>query len=644
MTGEIGQLALCLALALAFVQAGAGLLGARPDAERARAVASGAAMGLLVFIGLAFATLVYAFVVSDFSILDVAQNSHTAKPLIYKITGTWGNHEGSMVLWVLVLAIYSAAIAFAQRGGARMTSAALGTQGLLAIAFLLFILFTSNPFLRIDPQPFEGQGLNPLLQDPGLAFHPPMLYTGYVGLSAAFAYAAAALITGDANGGWARAARPFMLAAWIALTLGIALGSWWAYYDLGWGGFWFWDPVENASLMPWLVATALLHSALATERTGAFRTWTILLAIAAFSLSLIGTFLVRSGVLNSVHAFANDPERGQFILWILGAAIGGALALFAWRAPSLEGGTTFDIASRETMLLVNNVFLAAATATVFVGTLYPLMLDALTGKKISVGPPYYAITFAPIFFALLILVPFGPRLLWQRGDLKAALRILAPALGIAGIAGFLVLVIASPLTLAGALAFAVAGWLIGASVIDIVRRKRMIPASALAAALAHAGLGVTLLGVAGTTLWRSETLQLVGPGDIVQLGGYTLRFDGVTRADGPNFEALRARIDVLHGQDVEESLYPERRVYPVEQQETINTSIRTTVFEDLYVALGDQRDGGHWIIRAYVNPLAPFIWLGAFVMALGGIASLASRLLPSRSAQGSAAPAPAPAE
>ncbi len=641
MTGEIGQLALCLALALAFVEAGAGLLGARANAVRARAVASGAAMGLLVFVALAFGALVTAFVTSDFSILTVAQNSATAKPLLYKITGVWGNHEGSMLLWVLVLAIYSAAIALAQRGSERLTSAALGTQGLLAVAFLVFILFTSNPFLRLDPAPFEGAGLNPLLQDPGLAFHPPMLYTGYVGLSASFAYAAAALITGEANAGWARAARPFMLVAWIALTLGIALGSWWAYYDLGWGGFWFWDPVENASLMPWLVATALLHSALATERTGAFRTWTILLAIAAFSLSLIGTFLVRSGVLNSVHSFANDPERGDFILIILCAAIGSALALFAWRAPSLEGGTSFDTVSRETMLLANNVFLAAATATVFIGTLYPLALDALTGKKISVGPPYYALTFAPIFFALLVVVPFGPRLAWQRGNLKEALRILAPALGIAAVAAGAVLAIASPVTLAGAAAFAVAGWLIGASAVDLVRRRRLLTASAMAAALAHAGLGVTLMGVAGTTLWRSETLELVAPGDIIHLGGYTLRFDGVTRAEGPNYQAMRARIDVLHGPDIAESLYPERRVYPVEQQETINTAIRTTLLEDLYIALGDQRDGGGWIIRAYVNPLAPFIWLGAFVMALGGLTSLVSRLRPSPGPQGAAAPAPA---
>ena len=352
--------------------------------DAARSVANSSALGLLVFVVLAFGTLVYAFVVSDFSIQLVADHSHTLKPLVYKISGVWGNHEGSMLLWVLVLSLYAALVAALQRGGERLTSGALGVQGLLAAAFLLFILFTSNPFLRLDPAPFEGAGLNPLLQDPGLAMHPPMLYAGYVGLSASFSYAAAALLVGEA--GWARAARPFMLIAWIALTCGIALGSWWAYYELGWGGFWVWDPVENASLMPWLIATALLHSALATEKSGAFRTWTLLLAIAGFSMSLIGTFLVRSGVLSSVHAFASDPTRGFFIMVLIALAIGGALALFAWRAPTLQGGAAFDPVSRETALLLNNVFLVAACACVFVGTLYPLVLDALNGTKISGGP------------------------------------------------------------------------------------------------------------------------------------------------------------------------------------------------------------------------------------------------------------------
>ncbi|MEI9887068.1 MAG: heme lyase CcmF/NrfE family subunit [Rhizomicrobium sp.] len=634
MTGEIGQLALCLALALALVLSISGLAGARAENALARRVASSSAAGMFVFIALAFGALTYASVVSDFSILNVAQNSHTLKPLVYKISGVWGNHEGSMLLWVLVLAVYAAAVAFAKRGSERLTSAALGVQGLIAAAFLLFILFTSNPFVRLDPAPFEGDGLNPLLQDFGLAVHPPMLYAGYVGLSAAFAYAAAALITRERD--WARAARPFMLAAWIALTLGIALGSWWAYYELGWGGFWFWDPVENASLMPWLIATALLHSALATERTGAFRSWTLLLAIAGFSLSLIGTFLVRSGVLSSVHAFASDPARGLYILGLLVVAIGGALALFAWRAPGLQTGASFAPVSRETALLINNVFLVAATATVFLGTLYPLVLDSLAGTKLSVGPPYFALTFAPIFAALLVLVPFGPRLGWKKGNLNEALRTLFPAFALAVVAALVALVFTSPRTLAAAGSFGLATWLVAASAIDI--RKRGFRFGALASALAHAGLAVTLIGVAGTTLWRSEALEVLAPGETMYVGTYALRLDDVVGAAGPNYTAARANVTVLSGGRTVAVMHPERRVFPAERQDTAETAIRTTIFSDLYLALGDRRDATHWVLRAYVNPLAPFIWLGAVVMALGGFAALFGRLRQSRDV-----PAAAPA-
>ncbi len=624
MTGEIGQLALALALALSLAMSIAGLMGARANATLTREIASGAATGFFVFIVMAFAALTYASVTSDFSILNVAQNSHTAKPLIYKITGVWGDHEGSMLLWMLVLAVFSAIMVFTKRGGPRITSAALGVQGLLAAAFLIFILFTSNPFLRLDPPPFEGAGLNPLLQDPGLAFHPPMLYIGYVGLSAAFAYAAAALITNESGAQWARAARPFMLMAWIALTLGITLGSWWAYYDLGWGGFWFWDPVENAALMPWLVATALLHSALATERTGAFRNWTLLLAIVAFSLSLIGTFLVRSGVLSSVHTFANDPKRGIYILAMLIAAIGGALALFAWRAPRREAGASFAIVSRESALLMNNVFLAAAAATVFLGTLYPLFYNAMTGLRLSVGPPYFAVTFAPIFVALLILVPFGPRLSWRKADLAEALRALAPGLGVAAVAGIAVFAIASPHSLAAGGAFALAGWVISASAIDLLRRQTR-PLSAYASALAHAGLGVTLMGVAATTVFRAEALEVLKPGETMQVAQYGLRLDGVETVQGPNYVAARADVRVIESGRVIATVNPEKRSYPTEGQAISDTSIRTTGFSDLYVALGEHSKDG-WKLRAYVNPLAPFIWFGGAIMALGGLASLWSRL------------------
>jgi len=636
MIGELGQLALCFALALALVMAVSGLMGAREPAILARKTASSATMGLLVFVMLAFATLTYAFVSSDFSVALVAQHSHTLKPLIYKISGVWGNHEGSMLLWILVLAFYAGLVAFLQRGGDRLTSAALGVQGLLAAAFILFILFTSNPFLRLDPAPFEGAGLVPLLQDPGLAMHPPMLYVGYVGLSAAFSYAAAAMMVGEE--GWARAARPFMLIAWIALTCGIALGSWWAYYELGWGGFWAWDPVENASFMPWLIATALLHSALATEKSGAFRTWTLLLAIAGFSLSLIGTFLVRSGVITSVHSFASDPTRGFFIMMLIFLAIGGALGLFAWRAPKLQGGAAFATVSRETTLLLNNVFLVAACACVFAGTLYPLVLDALNRTKISVGPPYYALTFAPIFFALLVLVPFGPKLGWRRGDLKTAWRTLYPALGLAGIAAVAVLALVSPRTVTATAAFAVAGWLIGASILDL-RKRKGARASAFAAAVAHAGLGVTLMGVAGTTAWRSEVLTVVAPGQTLQVGPYTLRFDGVTREKGPNYIADRGHFALMDGGKVETMLLPEHRFYPAEGSDMTDTAIRTTGLRDLYLALGDDRGGGRFTLRAIVSPLAPLIWLGALVMGLGGMLSLWGRLRVKEPEAAPAAPA-----
>ncbi|HWD29262.1 MAG TPA: heme lyase CcmF/NrfE family subunit [Rhizomicrobium sp.] len=628
MTGELGLLALCLALALSLVQAGAGIAGTRPDAALARAVASASALGLFVFIALSFGTLVYASVTDDFSIANIANNSATAKPLIYKISGVWGNHEGSMMLWVLVLGVYAAVIALAQRGSERLTAGALGVQGLIAAAFIVFILYTSNPFLRIDPVPFEGAGLNPLLQDPGLALHPPMLYTGYVGLSAAFSFAAGALIAKERD--WARAARPFMLAAWIALTLGIALGSWWAYYDLGWGGYWFWDPVENASLMPWLIATALLHSALATERTGAFRAWSLLLAIAGFSLSLIGTFLVRSGVLSSVHAFASDPTRGRYILGLIFVAIAGALSLFAWRAPSLEEGTSFEPASRETALLLNNVFLTAACATVFTGTVYPLVLDALTGQKVSVGAPYYALVFAPIFGAMLLILPFGPRLGWRRGDLREAAKTLAPAAGIALVAAVAILALAAPSTLMGAAMFGLAAWLIVSSAVDLWKRQvlQLVP---FASALAHTGLAITLIGVAGVTLWKSETLDVLRYGESAWVGGYELRLDKVESVQGPNYTAARADVTVFAGGKPLATMHPERRLFPTERQETAQTAIRTTILADLYLALGDQRGPNQWILRAYVNPLAPLIWLGGVVMALGGFVSLFARLrLPRR--------------
>ncbi|MDE2474445.1 MAG: heme lyase CcmF/NrfE family subunit [Alphaproteobacteria bacterium] len=636
MTGELGQLALCLALALSVVQAFSGLFGATRGDVRVMAMGRGAALGSFVFIALAFFTLMFAYVTSDFSVMAVAENSHTAKPLIYKITGVWGNHEGSMVLWMLILGIYSAAIAMSQPEGsdanARLGSRALGVQALIAIAFLVFILLTSDPFLRLYPQPFEGNGLNPLLQDPGLAFHPPLLYLGYVGLSASFSFAAAALLDSRNDAAWVRRARPFAIAAWTALTLGIAGGSWWAYYTLGWGGFWFWDPVENASLMPWLIATALIHSMMASERTGAFKSWTLLLAIAGFSFSLIGTFLVRSGVLNSVHAFANDPRRGLFILMILFVAITSPLVLFAWRAPKLPPGAAFDIVSRETGILLNNLLLTAAAATILIGTLYPLVLDAAEGIKISVGPPYFTATVIPMMALLAVAMPFGPIFLWRRSHFKPAVWSLRFAIAAGVVALCVALAVARPMSLLGMCAVGLGIWLIAGSATDIARRAgdwrrvRLLPATAFTSALAHAGLGVVALGVAGTSVWKSEAIQVVAPHQTMQIGGYTLRLENTERAQGPNYLADRAEFTVFSGGQKIAVLHPEKRSYPVEQTATSESSIRTTGVSDLYVVLGDPQQGGGWVVRAYYNPMAPFIWLGGVIMALAGFTALGARL------------------
>ena len=555
MTGELGQLALCLALALSLVQAFAGFAGAARGDTALMAMGRGATFGNFVFVALAFFTLMYAYVTSDFSVLAVAQNSHTDKPLIYKISGVWGNHEGSMLLWILILNLYSAAIAMTHpvdaEDGGRLASRALGVQALIGIAFLVFILLTSDPFSRFYPPPFEGAGLNPLLQDPGLAFHPPLLYLGYVGLSAAFSFAAAALVGVRNDAAWVRAAKPFVLTAWTALTLGIAAGSWWAYYTLGWGGFWFWDPVENASLMPWLVATALIHSMMATERTGAFKSWTLLLSIGAFSFSLIGTFLVRSGVLNSVHSFAADPARGLFILFILFIAITSPLLLFAIRAPKLTPGAAFDLASRETGILVNNLLLTVSAAAVLLGVITPLLLDALEGIKITVGPPYYNVI---VLFQLAILaavIPFGPILHWRRGNVKQAAYQLRYAFAAALVGALAMLAIASPVSARGMLAVGLGIWLMAGAFTDTFRRAgslrklRLLGSGAWSVTLAHAGLGVVALGIAGSSIWKSESIEVVAQGKSMDIAGYTLRLDKTEKVQGPNYTADRATITVM---------------------------------------------------------------------------------------------------
>src|ERR1700704_6565065 len=633
MIVETGHYALVLALALALVNSVLPVWGSIARDQRLMAVAPPVALIGFGLVAYAYFALTMAHVVSDFSLLNVVENSHSAKPLIYKITGVWGNHEGSMLLWVLVLSLFAAAVALFSRSMPEdMRANVLAVQSWIAAAFILFILLTSNPFARIAGAPAGGTDLTPLLQDPGLAIHPPLLYLGYVGLSITYSFAAAALISGRIDAVFARFVRPWTLIAWISLTLGIAMGSYWAYYTLGWGGFWFWDPVENASLMPWLVCTALIHSMMATERTGAFKSWTLLLSLTAFSFSLIGTFLVRSGVLNSVHSFANDPRRGLFILMILFVAITAPLVLFAWRAPKLSPGAAFDLPSRETGILLNNLLLTAAAATILTGTLYPLVLDAAEGIKISVGPPYFSATVVPMFALLAVLMPLGPIFMWRRSDWRASLYKLRFAFAAAMVAMLLTLAVLRPDTVLGLLAVTLGVWLISGSISDIARRAgsfrkvRHLPAVAWTSALAHAGLGVVALGVVGATSWKSEAIQVLAPGQSMNVGGYALRLDATEQVQGPNYTADRAAITLMSNGRTITVVHSEKRSYPVEQMVTSQSSIRTTVVSDLYVVLGDSREGGGWVVRAYVNPMAPFIWLGAVVMAFAGFIALGARL------------------
>ena len=666
MIPELGHFVLVLAMAVAFAQAALGLYGPQLNDARLMAMTSRAAGLQLVLLAASFAALTHAFVTSDFSVINVYENSHSAKPMIYKISGVWGNHEGSMLLWILILAIFGGSVAaFGSNLPDSLKARVLGVQGLIGAVFALFVVLASNPFIRLDPAPINGTDLNPLLQDPGLAFHPPFLYGGYVGLSVAFSFAAAALIEGRVDAAWARWVRPWALAAWASLTVGIALGSWWAYYELGWGGYWFWDPVENASLMPWLAATALLHSAIVVEKRGALKSWTVLLAVLAFSLSLLGTFLVRSGVLTSVHAFAVDPERGLFILGILIFFIGGALALYAWRAPTLKLGGLFAPVSRESALVVNNLLFTAATAAVLIGTLYPLVLEGVTGEKISVGPPFFNATFTPIILPLLVLVPFGPMLAWKRADAMATAQRLYAAAVIALAVGLIALFVVEGAPVLAALGLALATWLVAGAVVDLAERARVgripfaeslnrlkgLPRSAWGTAIAHAGVGVLVFGVVGVTAGAEERVELMSAGQSIEIGGYEVVFDGVQPAPGPNYEADRGIFTLKRGGQEVGKLFPEKRFYPVARMPTTEAAIRTTILDDVYVVLGDPQPGAapgetKWIVRAYHNPLQPLVWIGCIVMVLGACVSLADRRLrvgaPSRKSR--AQPAGAAAE
>ncbi len=642
MIAEAGHYALVLALVLAVVQSLVPFWGARRNDPVLMGVADGTAIGQLVFVSFAFAVLTNAYVTSDFSLLNVVQNSHSAKPMIYKITGVWGNHEGSMLLWVLILTLFGAAVALFGRNLPSVLKAdVLAVQAWVAVAFLLFVLATSNPFTRIDPAPFEGQDLNPLLQDIGLAVHPPLLYLGYVGFSIAFAFAVAALVEGRIDAAWARWVRPWTLAAWLFLTLGIAMGSYWAYYELGWGGFWFWDPVENASLMPWLAGTALLHSALVMERREALKIWTVLLAILAFSLSLLGTFLVRSGVLTSVHAFAVDPERGLFILVILAVFVGGSLALFGLRAGTLRQGGLFAPVSREGALVLNNLLLTAATATVFVGTLYPLALEALNGSKISVGAPYFNATFGPLALAMLIAVPFGPLLSWKRGDLFWAAQRLWFAAGAALFAAILAVYFMEGGPALAALSVGIAFFAIVGAFAELAERTRLLrapfgetlrraaglPRASWGAALAHCGLGVTLLGVTAATAWNVERIEMMRVGQSIEIAHKTLVLTETGAREGSNYRDFVGRFAVREGGVTRRMVESSKRVFEVRQMTTTEAGLVTFGFSQLYVSLGEIAEDGGVAVRAEWKPLVLLIWIGPLLMAFGGALSLADRRL-----------------
>ena len=642
MIPELGHYALVLALALGLIQSVVPVIGARRYDAVLMRLANSTALMQFAFVALSFLALIICYVTSDFSVATVYENSHSMMPLVYRVTSVWGNHEGSMLLWVLILSLFGALVAgFGGNLPTTLRAYVLSVQSWIACAFYLFILITSNPFLRLPQAPFEGRDLNPILQDIGLAIHPPLLYLGYVGFSIAFSFAIAALIEGRIDAAWARWVRPWTLAAWIFLTVGIAMGSYWAYYELGWGGFWFWDPVENASLMPWLAGTALLHSAVVMEKRNALKIWTLLLAILAFSLSLIGTFLVRSGVLTSVHTFANDPARGVFILAILVIFIGGGLTLFAWRAPMLKQGGLFAPISREAALVLNNLFLTTACLTVFVGTLYPLALEALTGDKISVGPPFFNLTFAPLFIPLLLAMPFGPLMAWKRGDIFGAAQRLMAAFGIAFVVIVLTFAVGDRRSILAPFGIGLAAFVMIGAMVDIAERIGLfrvsfsvvrqraagLPRSAWGTALAHTGIAVTLLGIVCVSAWASERIVALKPSETVFISGYELSFDGVVQRSGANYRELAARFTVREGGVPIGVMEPSKRSFASRSTTTTEAALMTRGVSQLYLSLGDTNSDGSVSVRLYHKPMVLLIWLGAVVMGLGGTLSLSDRRL-----------------
>ncbi|MCO4841541.1 MAG: heme lyase CcmF/NrfE family subunit [Yoonia sp.] len=655
MLNELAHFSLILALGIAVVQMIVPMIGAQTGRRTWMAIAEPAATSQVILVGFSFCVLMWAFVQSDFSLALVYENSHTAKPLLYKISGVWGNHEGSMLLWVLILTVFGASAAwFGGNLPDRLRARVLSVQAAISVAFYLFILLTSNPFTRLAVPPLNGLDLNPLLQDPGLAFHPPFLYLGYVGLSMSFSFAVAALIEGRVDAAWARWVRPWTLAAWMFLTVGIALGSWWAYYELGWGGFWFWDPVENASFMPWLIAAALLHSAIVVEKREALKSWTVLLAILAFGFSLLGTFIVRSGVITSVHAFANDPERGVFILMILGVFTGGALTLYAARAGTLEAKGVFGAVSRESALVLNNILLAVSALVVFVGTIWPLVAEIAIGRTLSVGPPFFDAAFTPFMIGLALILPLGSMLSWKRGSLSKVGKTMLP-FGVLAIAlGCLAYAMQTGRSALGPVGTALGAWTVMGALVDLYLRTgrgslgarfgRLIrlPGADWGKATAHIGMGITIFGVAAITAWQQEDIRVAPIGEAFDVGAYTFELRDASQEQGPNYLTTMGEIVVSKdGRDLT-TLYPEKRFYPVAQMPTTEAAIRNGILRDIYVVIGDEQANGGYVVRVYIKPFANWIWGGAMLMALGGMFSLMDRRM--RMAAGARKTAPAKAQ
>ncbi|WP_018608453.1 heme lyase CcmF/NrfE family subunit [Uliginosibacterium gangwonense] len=629
MIPELGHFALILTLLVATVLGILPLLGAQRNDAALMALARPAARLLFMLVLVSFGCLTWAFVANDFSVTYVASHSHSQLPLVYRITAVWGSHEGSLLLWGLMLTGWTAAVSFSRRLPDVFNARVLAVLGLVAAGFFAFLLLTSNPFERLLPAALEGEDLNPLLQDPGMVAHPPLLYMGYVGFSVAFAFSIAALIGGQFDAAWARLSRPWTLVAWLFLTLGIALGSGWAYYELGWGGWWFWDPVENASFMPWLAGTALIHSLSVTEKRGAFKSWTVLLAIAAFSLSLLGTFLVRSGVLTSVHAFAADPKRGIFILALLIFVVGGSLCLYAWRAAKLSGGGKFANLSRESMLLINNVLLAVVAATVLLGTLYPLLADALHMGKLSVGPPYFEAVFVPLMVPVVLLMVVAPFVRWRGHELPALVKKLLPALGASLLIGGAGAWATGTPSWRTALGLALAAWvLLGSAQLlwgrltgqgTLMARLGAIPGSWWGMWLAHLGIGVFIIGVSLVKTMEANVDVAVKLGESAELRGYTFTLDKVVEAQGPNYTAMRGVVRVSHDGQTINVLHPEKRIYTARQMPMTEASIDAGIFRDVYVSLGEPVDASTWVLRLYYKPMVRWIWAGCLLMALGGL-------------------------